>query len=305
MSSTYLTQTQSDGPDANGNASVQLAPAANQYWAVSTVRVSQTVQPQFQTPATVNLFQNQITSQALNYPYCALYAGPTNDLSATAFIDDTVLGSGDISSALSGTIISYGNAITAVWKNATIGANCILTIYGRSSDNLVELQQDLAPVPGARFSGTTANAAVWTAGKVINTTGGNLSGGGWSFTTATNSANTELVSVHFTATTSAVVGNRQIGVRIQDPAGNDLSRTFAPGIQGASGNNVRYTFAQGITAISGGSLGFQNGCLPQRMGIPPGSTISSVGINLDAADTWDNLAITYRQYLSYTNVSFT
>lgn len=311
MSSVYLSRTATTAADQfNAPVSAQLGPSSGKYWAISSVRVSRLQQPQFQPTGNVNLGLGYIGKYtSFVYPYCALHVGPTNVQDYTSFIDDTLLGSGDTSSIISGTIVSYGEAITAVWHNASIGGGVssplALTIYGREYDDLTELQQQLAPVPGARFSGTTANTAVWTQGTIVNQTGGDTINNPWFVDLPQSTGTAEIMEIYFEITTSATAGTRQFGFLVSNPDGSTAARLYAPGTQGASGNSVRYTFAQGISAVSGGTLKFQNGCIPSRLNLQVGSLIQLDHVNSVVGDSWDNLSVTYRQYLSFTNVSYT
>lgn len=305
MTASYLVQTLSAVIDDNGNATVTLAPATGQFWAVSTVRVSGSTQPQF-------VFSS-------NYPYCALYQGSVSlGANATTFLDDTTLGSGDTSSIISGTITMYGEGITASWMQGKTGDTVTLTIYGRSYDNLPEVQNQVTPVPGARFAGTTANASVWTYKSIVNNTGALFS---VSFPTITVPSNiqVEIISFRYRVTTTSVAGNRWVGVRFSFADNADAARIYAQSNQGPSGS-VDYTFAQGVNAIgANGSNGstagtgtsptpatpFQSAAIPSRFIIPENSQVFSSVLGLQAGDAWSLFSCTYRQYTSFTNVSFT
>lgn len=287
MASQYLAKTLSALVKDDGSATVTFSPPVGQYWAVAAMRVSSTTQPQF--------------NFGKAYPYCAVFAGPTGVVDASTFMDDTTLGSGDTTSVISGTITSYGESLTASWQFARAGDNAIMTIYGRVYDNLVELQQQLAPVPGARFAGTTANASVWFHQTFhIDTAGHNFINDPPIFDTPSNSF-TEIVSFKYVFSTSAVVANRSMGVQFLFPPNLDVIRTFAPAVQGAGGN-VTYSFAEGVSAVNNGQN--QGSSLPSRLICPPSSRIQGFGTLVGVADTWANLMVAYRQYTSFTNVSF-
>lgn len=299
MASRYLVRTLSATINTVlGSATVVMSPSVGEYWAISTVRVSSTTQPQFTFSA--------------NNPYCAIYHGSTAlGADATTFLDDTTLGSGDTSSIISGAITEYGEQITASWMQGTLGDTVTLTIYGRTYDSLVELQEQLAPVPGARFAGTTANASVWSYKSVVDNTGALFSVRAPTITTPSN-IQTEIISFKYRVTTSAVTGVRWIGVRFSFADNADAARIYAPANMN-NGGVVDYTFAQGVNAIgsNGGPTAltpagpFQIAALPSRLIIPENSQVFATVFNVQAGDAWSLFSCTYRQYTSFTNVSFT
>jgi hypothetical protein len=287
LSNTYLTKTGSAVVKADGTATVVLAPDVGQFWAVSLVRVSGTQQPQF--------------NSAISYPYCALYGGTVMD--PTTFLDDTTLGSGDSSSIISGTIIMYGERITASWSAGVPGETVILSIYGRSSDDLTELQDQLAPIPGARFSGTTGNASVWQYQALQDNGPKNMTTAPPTFTVPSDSF-AELTSFRFTLVTDAVAGTRVVGLFATTPIGVlsiDNFHVFQGATQAAS-LGWAYIFAQGLQSFSvGGQVGTS---IPSRLILPPGSVVRPLIAGLDAGDTWTSFNVSYRRYTSLTKVSF-
>jgi hypothetical protein len=300
VASQYLIKTMSANITNDlGSASITMGPDVGQFWAVSTVRITSSTQPQFVASA--------------NNPYCAIYHGATSvGANATTFLDDTTLGSGDTSSIISGAITMYGDSITASWILGTIGDTVTLTLYGRSYDNLPELQNQLAPVPGARFAGTTANASVWTYKSVVNNTGALFS---VSFPTITTPSNIqcEIISFKYRVTTSSTAGNRWVGVRFSFADNADAARIYAQSNQGPSGT-VDYTFAQGVNAVGSNgnattsltpSTPFQTAALPSRLIIPENSSVFSSLLGPQPGDAWSLFSCTYRQFTSFTNVSFT
>jgi hypothetical protein len=288
VSSQYLVMTQSAVVASDQTATISISPPVNQYWAVSTVRVSASTQPQF--------------TFSKMYPYCALYHGATSlGGNATTFLDDTTLGSGDTSTIISGAITMYGDSITVEWMQATVGDTVTLTIYGRVYDNLPELQDQPPPVPGARFAGTTANASVWTYKSVVDNSVNPLTSVNFPLITIPD-IQAEIISFKYRVITSAVAGSRSVGVRWTFPDNSDVARIYAPGVQNASGT-VDYTFAQGIAAVNDVQP-FQTAPIPTRLIIPSQSQVFASVLNIGAGDQWTLFSCTYRQYTSFTNVSY-
>jgi len=288
MSTQYLTITKSAIVADDQTAIVSLAPPVGQFWAVSAVRISASVQPQ--------------TDFGKSYPYAALYAGAVGIIDPTTFMDDTTLGSGDISSVISGTITAYGDALSVAWQFATPGISVYVTIYGRMYDNLTELTTQLAPVPGARFAGTTGNAAVWFNQSFQQAGPVNFFNTQPFFDTPGNSF-CEIVSFRFQLVTTAVAASRRLGVRFIFPGLTtlDVIRSSAIMSQAAS-LTWFYSFAEGLTAADGGVT--QCAPLPNRVICPPSSRITAFGNLIQNGDTWTDFAVTYRQYTSFTNVAF-
>jgi hypothetical protein len=105
-----------------------------------------------------------------------LYQGGINVTTPDAFVDSTFLGSGDTSSIISGSVIQFGEAITAVWTGGTPNDTAILGVYGMVSDVPVATGSLLPGVPGAHFVGrvpfTYDQVALSTSPTIV--TGGTL-----------------------------------------------------------------------------------------------------------------------------------
>lgn len=298
MSSTYLVKTATGvvvadpANPGNGKATVSISPDGNQFWAVSTVRVSASTEPQI--------------SDAAKYPYCAVYTGAASlGASPTTFLDDTLLGSGDATSIISGTITQYGESITAQWTFANIGDTVTLTVYGRSYDNLVELQSELAPIPGARFAGTLGNANQFFQTTYTDTTSNNLFSTSSPHFTVATPFNVEFTSLKFFVQTSAVAGNRYAGVQYRYPGSvaQDEIVLVAPVAQPQS-TGIDYTFAEGLsgTGVTGSPV--LNAGLPEHLIVPGGTKITGVLNNAQAGDSWGFVSLTYRSYMSYLTASY-
>lgn len=302
--STYLVKTVSTVAKASGDAFALLKPDVGQFWAPSIIRVSTGKTPQ-NTPVIPPGGTN------INASYCAVFHGATNQANSSTFLDDTSLGSGDSSSIVAGTIVLYGESIMAQWTNVTAGDVCLLTIYGRSSDNLPALQQELSPIPGARFTGNSGNAMVWDYNDFALAGPGAFTGVGpalgASFVTPANLL-CELVCVRYTATTDATVGARVFGVQGSFFDGTQIVPLFqAINPNGhAAGTTLRHTFSPGVVAyLSGTSPSGQAGApVPSRLILPPLSTIQAIGVANGVGDTWSNFAVSYRQYRTLGKVSF-
>lgn len=303
MTSTYLVKTVSAVADASGNAAAFIKPDVGEFWAPSIIRISTGKTPQ-NTP--VNPGATNINSS-----YCAIYHGAVNQTDSSTFLDDTFLGSGDSSSIVAGTIVLYGEAITAEWNKVTPNDVCILTIYGRSSNNLPELQNEISPIPGARFTGNSGNAMVWDYND-FNLAGPGVFTGvspaiGPQFATLSNLLS-ELVCVRFTVTTSAVVGSRQIGVQAIFFDGVQLVPLMqAISVNGqTAGFSATYTFTPGIAGYGVGAAGVRTFgvAIPSRVVLPPITTVQGVSVGADVGDTWSNFSVVYRQYRTLGKVSF-
>lgn len=129
----YLNKSVSVVLDANGNGTALLKPDVGQWWAPKFIRVSTL---------------NQVTPVA----YCATYHGAVTIKNQTTFLDDTFLGNGDTSSIVSGTVVQYGEAITAVWTGGNAGDTAVLTIYGVTL-NVPPSVGEMPSVPGTHFAG--------------------------------------------------------------------------------------------------------------------------------------------------------
>lgn len=129
----YLNKSGSVQLDASGNGTVTLRPDVGQWWAPKFLRVSTLLQ---KTPVA----------------YCAVYQGAVTIKNQTTFIDDTFLGSGDSTSIISGTVVIYGEAITAVWTGGNPGDTAVLTLYGINSSVPPSIGE-MPSVPGTHFAG--------------------------------------------------------------------------------------------------------------------------------------------------------
>lgn len=289
MTMTYLQQTLSAIVAADGTATIQLRPAVGQFWAPSVVRVASRVTPQ--------------NTQNANASYCAIFHGSVPAIDPTSFLDDTYLGSGDSSSVIAGTIVSYGEAITAQWMNGLPGDTVILSLYGRSSNDLVELQDRISPIPGAKFSGNTGSAMLWSYNDFTIAGPSNVP---WSWTTPFNLL-CELVAINFRVVTSAAAGNRAYGVQATVFDGVTtvpLMTVYPNGVVQPASSTFNYSYSQGINNfVSNTQVGT---ALPSKIILPPGALVSLVNSGfVSALDTFSGLAITFRQYKSLAEVGYT
>lgn len=299
MTTTYLQQTVSAAVDANGNALALAKPDTGQFWAISLITVATGVTP---------------TNTALaNQPLCTVYRGSTGALQpaplSTTYLDDTATGSGDTTSIISGTIVSMGEGIAAQWKFATQGDVAVMTIYGRSSDSLVELQSELSPIPGTRFSGNSANLMVWTYNdQVLNGPGAVAAASAPKFTVPFNLL-CELVCVQYTVTTVAGGGTRNFGLFASVFDGTQFVRLFTenPGQAQPPSSTASYSFWPGANSyIAGVAAGLNiGGPLPNKTTLPGGSIVQLYGLNFTTGDLWSNWTVSYRQYASLQNVTTT
>ena len=273
---------------SDGTATARLLPGVGEYWAISSVRVSTGIMPQ--------------TTTLVSYPYCAIYQGSPGVTDASTFLDDTILGSGDSSSIISSTITQYGQAITAKWKNAQPGDVAVLAVFGRVSKDLVSLQDKLAPVPGVRFSGTTANAVVWDYNANVQTSG-NMSAPP-QFVTPSDSY-IELITAHMLMTTDATVATRYVGLRATSGINFqtvDMFRVYNETGGQTAGTTFSHTWSQGINNYNvATNIGT---AIPSRLFFPPISTIIIFAASLGAGDTWSSFNLTYRRLTSLTKVTF-
>jgi hypothetical protein len=142
----YLHKTASATIAANGTAVVTLRPDVGQYWALKFVRVSTS------RSSTFNLV-----------PYCAVYTGATAQTIPSTFIDDTYTGDGDTSGIVSGTVIEYGDGITAVFQFGTPGDVVVFDVYGQSADVPPSLGLAVPDVIGPHFFGKPVKPQPWQA----------------------------------------------------------------------------------------------------------------------------------------------
>lgn len=306
MTTTYLVQTSTTVIAADGTATVTFTPQVGQFWAPSIVRVSTRVGPTV-TPT---------FNPTVNASYCALYHGASSPgaIDATAFLDDTFKGSGDTSSVIAGTVVLYGEVIVVKWSNAVPGVTAMAIVYGRTSDNLVELQGQLSPIPGAKFSGNSGNALVWnysdvfTAGPLLFAT---VAPGLLGTAPVTISPNlvAELVSINFDFNTNATAGGRQVGamVQINDGTQNvDLFRSLNTSNFTTVSSTGHYCLEPGVAQYNvAGQLAAP---IPPNIVLPPGTQIRVVGVGIisgPGGDTVTNWSVVYRQFNTLGKVTFT
>lgn len=306
MTTTYLVQAATATIAADGTATVTFRPDVGQFWAPSMVRVSTRV-----GPTTIPTF-----NPTVNASYCALFHGSSSpgSIDSTAFLDDTFKGQGDTSSVIAGTVVLFGEVIVVKWADAVPGVTAMAIVYGRTSDSLVELQGQLSPVPGAKFSGNNANALVWdydadvAAGSPPNN---RFLGAGPAITqrlfiTPPNAV-LELISITATITSDATVGTHIYGCQASavSLAGADtlLFRTLTlPGQ--AAGNAEVYTWSSGVPSYVQGGIGAST--IPAGIVLPPSSKVAliSAGV-LGATDAWTNWSTVYRLFNTLGKVTFT
>lgn len=290
MSSTYLVKTISAKVDSfTGIATAVLKPDVGEYWAPDLIRIATGITP-----------QNTEFSVA---PHATLYHGANTILNSTTYIDDTYLGSADASSICAGTIVLYGEAITCVWDTATGNDIAVMTVYGRSATTLVELQEQLSPVPGARFAGGTGNAMVWLYNNFVLPGPGLITANPPVFVLP-GDALCEIVYAEVTTVNSATVANRIVALDGFSQVDGSTATVFrvANGSLRTANLTSLYTWEQGASVVSGGLF---STALPFRNMLTPGSTVTIESFNGAANDTWNNFQVTYRQYQSLANVSFT
>lgn len=134
MRNDYLIKPGSARFNASGVATAVLKPDQGQWWFPTFIRVS-------------------TVGQLTPPPQCTLYVGGLNVTTPDAFVDSTFLGNGDTSSIISGSVIQFGEAITAVWTGGTPNDTAILGVYGMVSDVPVSAGSLLPGIPGAHFVG--------------------------------------------------------------------------------------------------------------------------------------------------------
>lgn len=299
MSTLYFSQTVSAVADIFGNATAILRPDVGQYWAPAQVRIST---DQLRVPTDLN---PNFSVQA----QCTLYHGAVSNQGFTTYIDSTFNGSGDTSSLVAGTIVMYGEALTVVWSNVEPGNTCILSVYGRSGNNLVELQEQLSPIPGARFAGNAGNLMSWTYNSDVEPNTGLGPNFPPTFATPGDTL-TEITYAEITYTSNAAAANRIIGLKataIIDGLTSTLFRVNNGAAQ-ALGTVRTYTFSPGVsntTAIPATGTGIVSTALPEKCILPPTTLVIPEFSGFVAADQWTNFSLTYRSYNSLTTVGIT
>ena len=303
MPSSYLVQTVTAQVDNSGNATAVLKPDVGQYWAPALVRVATG-----QTPRN-NQFNDVVYNVAAR---ATLYHGAVNNLNSTSYIDDTYQGSGDASSIIAGTIVLYGEAITVQWADGIPGDVAILTVYGRSSDNLIELQQQLSPVPGTRFSGGSGNAMVWDYNNFF-LPGTPFGAGGTSIINTPpvfdlpGDALAEVIYAEVAIATNATAGSRVVGLIGTSVIDGNTSTVFRVnnGNAQTAGLTRTYAWGQGVPSTIATPTGVIGTSIPGRAILLPGSRITLDFSGGNVSDQWNNFQVTYRQYKTLTKVSYT
>lgn len=291
MTITYLSKIVSGVADSLGNVSVILRPDVGQFWAPSIVRVTTRLTPQNNPNET-------------NASYCAIFHGSVGaitgfivNIDSSAFLDDTYLGSGDSSSVVAGSVIIPGEGIAATWTDVTPGDTVVLSLSGRSGNDLQELQSVLSPIPGAKFSGNVGNAMLW---EYANEAQPGPAAFPWTFVTPDNAV-IELIGVQYNAITTAAGTARGFGV-MADFGGLHLFTSFPNGGQPASSTLI-YNFSQGQPVYA--LVNRVGGSIPSKMILPPSTIVRSAQAGPVVGDTWSQLNIAYRRYSSLSKVSFT
>jgi hypothetical protein len=289
MSGTYLVQTIAAKSNTSGGATAVARPDVGQFWAVDLVRVS--------TGKTPQNTAFQVSS------HCTIYHGAVSTLNSSTYVDDTYQGSSDASSIIAGTVILYGQAVTAVWDVVDSDDIALMTIYGRSFTTLQELQDALPLVPGTRFAGGTGNAMVWEYNNFELSGPGNITAAP-PVLTLPGDALAEIIYAEVTTTNSATVANRIVALDGFSTIDGNNSTVFrvANGSLRTANLTTTYTWGQGVSVVNGGIFSTS---LPLRNILLPGSTVTIENINGAAGDTWSNFQVTYRQYQTLTKVSFT
>lgn len=290
------------------NAIATVGPSAGEFWCIASTRISTTLQPQSTYNVVVPQLNPDTTQPSVAEPYCALYVGASNVYDASTFVDDTNLGAGDTSSIMSPVILTYGDTITAKWRYIPgyVTQSPLMTIFGRSASTMQELQEQLPLIPGARFTGSTGNASVWTYMLTENLAGQAWSLGGPTFSTFNTSA--ELISCSFSIDTSANVGNRFASVLYTLPGSFNSMQVF--GSTAIAANTfATFNFAQGLNTVGIPSItGFgtyQTAPLPTKYILPPNSQVSVQLPGVQAGDLWSNFVALWRLYTTTTTVSYT
>lgn len=294
MTLSYLEKVTGGQLDPSGNGILTLSPDVGQFWAPSLVSVSAATNPK--------------TTPFTNQPLVTLFRGTSGQNLYSSYIDDTYNGCGDTSSVLAGSAIQYGQSITAVFAKGTISDSVTMSVYGRSSDSLVELQSVLSPIPGNRFAGNAGSTMVWEYNNFLNAGPGDMSTAPPTWVTSPNLL-CELVCVQYKVATSATVANRFYGMSataLQDATNQQLFIAFN-GQAHTAGTSVTYTFAPGLNNFAMGLSGaaFTGTSLPSKLILPPSSTVIAARSNAQAGDTWTNFQVVYRQYQTLTKLGYT
>ena len=279
-------------------ATASIGPAQGDFWTPSMVRVTTQPFPQ----------NNPYTY----IPRCDLYHGPAGSYTPDLLIDNTYLGSGDVSTICSGIVVEPGQTLTAIWTNddgSTSFDTGIMTVYGRAFDNLQELQNEFAPVPGARFSGSSANALIWDWGAFALATSTPLTNNNLLFA-PTAPTPIEVMHVELTVVTDATAGNRFIGLEcVNNNINGNLMSTWKinTGFAQTASTTTKYTFTAGGSSfgVAGlNSLGVGAPLPPQPL-MKAGAQINVLAAGtLGAGDVRNTLKITYKQYRGWSKAGY-
>lgn len=150
MRTDLLSRTGSVVFDATGTGTVTLRPDVGEWWTPTLTRVS--------------------TINQTGTSYAAVYHGAVSDISPSAFIDDTFQGQGDSSSMVSGTVVAFGEGITAKWIGGVPGDTGILVLNGLSSDTPPALGYSIPTTPGAHFRGNLTAESITSLAKIPRAT---------------------------------------------------------------------------------------------------------------------------------------
>ena len=101
----------------------------------------------------------------------------------------------------------------------------------------------------------------------------------------------KVLAVRATLTTSAAVANRHPGLTYTDRQGNVLA-VSVPVASVTASETAGLTWAHGLTTITG--AGTEQPIALADLWLPDGATVSVVTANIDVADQWSNVVVTYQ-----------
>lgn len=150
MRTDYLERIGTASFDVNGQASISIGPdGPNQYWTPKLIHVSTRINTGFSSLGTVAVIPP--TCRVYHNKNALIKVSSTVGL-AGAQIDATVNGYNDTSGLISGTVLQFGEAITAIWDGGYTGDIAVLNVYGESSDTPPALGKSIPEVAGPAFS---------------------------------------------------------------------------------------------------------------------------------------------------------
>ncbi len=150
MRTDYLERIGTASFDVNGQASISIGPdGPNQYWTPKLIHVSTRINTGFSSLGTVAVIPP--TCRVYHNKNALIKVSSTVGL-AGAQIDATVNGYNDTSGLISGTVLQFGEAITAIWDGGYTGDIAVLNVYGESSDTPPALGKSIPEVAGPPFS---------------------------------------------------------------------------------------------------------------------------------------------------------